>query len=561
MPKISSLVGILLMSCVSEAIFAATWYVDCSVSVPGDGTSWESAFKTIQEGIDAASQGETVIVALGTYVENIHFLYKNITLRSVNPLDSNIVASTIIDGSQSGCVVTFSGTENETCTLSGFTIRNGEALAEGGGVCGQAGYLRYTHATIENNVITHNSGGSGGALAYCSGAIQYNIIAGNSAEKYGGGLYNCGGLIKNNAITGNSAGYYGGGLYECNGTIQNNTITGNSAGHDGGGLGWCRGTIQNNTITDNSASVGGALAYCDGTIQNNTITHNSAGWGGDLAHCAGPIENNIMAGNSAGVNGGGLDYCGGMIQNNRITGNSADEDAGGLFVCLGTIRNNSIAGNSARAGGGLYWCDGIIENNTITGNSATLWGGGLYQCSATVTNCIVWGNTARADPQLCESSIPTYSCIEGWIPGGEGNIFMDPRFVNPDGPDNDPNTYEDNEYRLSPPSPCIDTGKNEDWMSQALDHEGNARIVGESVDMGAYEWLSSITGIEFLTTGNLQLTWSSRPEAAYTIWSCCDPSGKSTWTEETTILSGGELTMWADPNPAPVCKFYRIQVW
>jgi hypothetical protein len=246
-------------------------------------------------------------------------------------------------------------------------------------------------------------------------------------------------------------------------------------------------------------------------------------------------------------------------------GNSADEDGGGLHGCLGAIRNNSIAGNSARVGGGLYWCDGIcdgiIENNTITGNSATLWGGGLYQCSATIMNCILWGNTAPTDPQLRESSIPTYCCIEGWIPDGVGNIFMNPQFIDPDGPDNDPATYEDNDYRLSPPSPCIDTGKAEDWMSQALGLDGNPRLVGESVDMGAYEWRSNITGIGFLTTGDLQLIWSSRAEAAYTIWSCSDPSGKSTWTEETTILSGGELTMWADPNPAPVCKFYRIQVW
>ena len=179
---------------------------------------------------------------------------------------------------------------------------------------------------------------------------------------------------------------------------------------------------------------------------------------------------------------------------------------------------------------------------------------------AKLRGCIIWGNIAPVAAQLHDSSEPSYSCIQ-WVPGGAGNISQDPQFVEPDGPDNDPNTYEDNDYRLSPPSPCIDTGKNEDWMSQALDLEGNPRVVGERVDMGAYEWRSNITGIKILTLGELQLTWSSRREAAYTIWSCSDPSGKSTWTEETTIPSGGELTIWTDPNPASVCKFYRIQSW
>ena len=106
---------------------ADTWFVDGSVAESGNGETWETAFKTIQQGIDAASDGDTVIVAPETYVENIHFDGKDIVLRSTDPLDPAIVADTIIDGDEASSVVTFSGNEGETCLLSGFTIRNGRS--------------------------------------------------------------------------------------------------------------------------------------------------------------------------------------------------------------------------------------------------------------------------------------------------------------------------------------------------------------------------------------------------------------------------------------------------
>ena len=124
--------------CVSVSASAATLYVDGSVSSSGDGTSWETALKTIQEGIGKALDGDTVTVAEGVYVENIQFKGKNIVLTSTDPLDPSVVASTIIDGNKLGSVVTFSGTETEACVLSGFTVRNGKSN-EGGGISGGRG--------------------------------------------------------------------------------------------------------------------------------------------------------------------------------------------------------------------------------------------------------------------------------------------------------------------------------------------------------------------------------------------------------------------------------------
>jgi hypothetical protein len=75
---------------------------------------------TIQAGINAASNGDTVLVAPGTYTENINFGGKAITLTS-----SGGPSVTIIDGGRLGTVVTFNTGETSASVLSGFTIRNG----------------------------------------------------------------------------------------------------------------------------------------------------------------------------------------------------------------------------------------------------------------------------------------------------------------------------------------------------------------------------------------------------------------------------------------------------
>jgi len=78
-------------------------------------------YSTIQAGIDVAVTSDTVLVSAGSYVENINFLGKGISVVSVSG-----AATTIIDGNGSGSVVTFGSGEGNNSVLQGFTIRNGK---------------------------------------------------------------------------------------------------------------------------------------------------------------------------------------------------------------------------------------------------------------------------------------------------------------------------------------------------------------------------------------------------------------------------------------------------
>ena len=94
-------------------------------------------YPTIQSAIDSSFAGDTVLVASGEYVENINFNGKNILLASNFILDSDtsFISSTIINGNQSGSVVTFNSSEDSTAQLVGFTITNGESFFGAGIYC------------------------------------------------------------------------------------------------------------------------------------------------------------------------------------------------------------------------------------------------------------------------------------------------------------------------------------------------------------------------------------------------------------------------------------------
>jgi hypothetical protein len=397
-------------------------------------------YPTIQEAIDAASDGDIIVVSPGAYIENLEFKGKNITLRSTGPTTPSIVNTTLIDGLSQGSVVTFSGTETSECVLSGFTIAYGS-------VCGISG--NGTHATIENNVIINNTG-------------------------LGGGICDCDGIIQNNQVYNNMA-VLGGGVASCDGTIQYNSIWGNT----GSGLSNCNGFIKENIISLNKSNIGGGLANCDAIIQGNVISYNTA-------------END----------GGGLWVCDGTIQNNIIYGNEAKENAGaggGLLGCGGIIQNNIIYDNKARIGGGLDTCNNTIQNNTIYGNTAVVSGGGLRSCTGSIRNCIIWGNSAASDAQIGSSSLPTYSCIQDWSSGGTGNISSDPNLASPGAPARDFHLRSGSPC-IDAGENVADLSEDYEGDPRGFDGTSESRGDGSNFDIGADEYTTYVVKYNFQYT-------------------------------------------------------------
>jgi hypothetical protein len=204
-------------------------------------------FPTVQSAINASSNGDTVLVTPGTYVENINFNGKAIALAS-----SGGPAVTIIDGNHSGTVVTFNHSETASSVLSGFTIQNG--FQNGGFGAGIT--ITSASPTISANVITGNHAAAAIGIFVNGGSplITNNTIANNDQTGAGDGGIGGGGIavsgtdtspsnpqIISNTITNNSvaAGGDGGGIsvtYFSSPLIQGNMIRAISAYNDGGGI-------------------------------------------------------------------------------------------------------------------------------------------------------------------------------------------------------------------------------------------------------------------------------------------------------------------------------------
>ena len=181
--------------------------------------------------------------------------------------------------------------------------------------------------------------------------------------------------------------------------------------------------------------------------------------------------------------------------------NKCEEKGGAVYNDFGAqtnlthclfVGNVALSGSAMGNDGGYR---GSIDHCTFVNNVATEVGPALYQGTGgsnnpTITNSIIWGNTCENDPTSVfnfrfSSALISYSCVEGGYPG-EGNIDKNPKFVD----------HENDDFRLSDMSPCIDSGLGNASVSYGIDLDGNPRVFDDkkrpnqlfsSTDMGVYE--------------------------------------------------------------------------
>ena len=383
-------------------------------------------YPTIDEAIDLAWDGVTIIVEQGTYYENINFKGKYLTISSTDPNDPDVVAATVINGGNKGTVVTFSCGEDGNSVLAGFTVTGGNAWY-GGGI-----YCENSSPTLTNCIFSDNTAATfdntaafgGGMYNKSSSPTLVNCtFSGNSASGYhgcGGGMYNnksSSPTLINCTFSGNSAsGSYskGGGMRNesnSNPTLINCTFSGNFAHHGGGMYNeWSSPTLTNCTFSGNNTQYSGGGMCNDSnsspTVTNCTFTGNFAYYnGGGMRndwYSSPTVTNCTFTGNSCYYYGGGMfneRSSSPTVTNCRFTGNSASDFGGGMSNesnSSPTLTNCTFSGNHARrSGGGMFnrgGCSPTLTNCTFSGNS----GGGMYNrdgSSPTVTNCTFSGNT------------------------------------------------------------------------------------------------------------------------------------------------------------------------
>ncbi|MCE5323012.1 chitobiase/beta-hexosaminidase C-terminal domain-containing protein [bacterium] len=260
--------------------------------------------------------------------------------------------------------------------------------------------------------------------------------------------------------------YHGAGIL-CWGspTITHNYIAGNN-GEWGGGIYIgpnAAPLIAYNSIVGNSAYVGGGICSASGgaaTVTNNYIAYNSAYWAGAIyiAACPSTISNNVIAMNTSGAEGAGIlmeDGCTTLIVNNTIVDNETGEgiDGGGIYSDSSspTIANNIIAFCSS----GIYSTNAapVLHTNDVYGNTD-------YDYSVLVSH--------------------------------PSDLNVDPLFRD----------YLGEDYHLLATSTLINAGTDADVPPDWPDMDGQDRINGAAVDIGADEVYVAETPVITPNTGS-----------------------------------------------------------
>lgn len=497
------LASVAALSCFMPFVAAAaTRYVDASPHTPvSPYTSWATAATNIQDAINAAAFGETILVNDGVYkfggfngvgnhvavTARIYSFSKYPTIQSVNGPEV-----TIIKG-QSGyaCAHLTSGT-----VLSGFTLMNSTNYFSGysGGV-----YCETLNCFVTNCIIAGNfcSGGPGGI----NGGTVIDCLLTNNSGGVGGAASNT--LINCTLISNRGSGAFRSSLTNC-------LLVANVANGSGGGAAYS--VLENCTVSNNFASGnGGGLFLCsanDTLVSSNRTTSGNGAetYSSGLSNCV--VQNNFSAyGSGGGVYGGALTNC--LIISNTASG-AVPASGGGAANAV--LNNCLVIGNSAEYGAGA--ASSVGNNCTIVGNLAIGSGRGAGAYFSTLNNSIIYYNQAVTNADTFGSALTNCCTWSSNNPSFVNSFTNEPLFNDPAG-----------DFHLQWNSPCINAGNNS-FTTITNDLDGNPRIVGGTVDVGAYEyqWPASVISYAWLQQYGL-------PTDSSADFTDDDGDGMTTWQE------------------------------
>ncbi len=363
------------------------------INVPAD-------FATIQAAVDAATEGDEIVVAPGTYAESVSWTGRGLTLRS-----SAGPAVTIIDGGDTQSVLS-AGNISTSVVIDGFTITNG---ATNGGDGAGLVLTNVADGTIRNCIVSENvadnASGGGAYLNAGTYTVENTTFINNriSGGGSGGGLYIeastvsiTGGLFSGNRNPGGS----GGGIEvldeSANVTITGVTFIDNSAeGGSGGAVDAVFGatlTVRSSTFTNNGIgeftnTFGGAIQAGDGTLTVENSIFNGNGDSAISTGATGSItgstftENVAIGGSGAGISLTLIDQMF-TISNSTFTGNIADGGSGAGIL---------VSGNGGTGTATIVGCT-FVDNSTPGGAGAGI---RVDAASPTIDRCIFRGGLAE----------------------------------------------------------------------------------------------------------------------------------------------------------------------
>ena len=512
-----------------------------TLNVPG-------TYANIQAGLNAAASGDVVLVASGTYVENLTWpSVQGITLLSVSG-----PSNTIIDGGSANRVITFPTGQNFTNTtiIEGFTVQNGlltASTSHGAGIYAKDCSAILRNLIIKDNTITGAGWAFGGGV-YAENSptllvenctFENNEV--NSTDwSYGAGIYyesSTDASISNCTFTGNrgigsggSARAYGGAIYSdgCDLNIEDVLITDTYMNTDkyinGGALFMNGGTCTLNNVqiertitTANSGRVyGGGIYYKDGGVStwNNIIVNDqdiqadNYIWGGAIyLNNSSPTINNCTFSNShctssgERVYGGGVYVSGGDPNFNKVNMTCNETFSTSYNYGAGFYITKSGFFGSATVG----LTNALVAHNVMSNTGSFTSGAGIYVATGTVlnaTNVTVTENSRDAGTTngvgLFNGGTVNIVNSIFWndYPGtefsGSGNFSVDYSDVRGGyagtGNINSLPLFvaSGTDYHLqSGLSPCEDMGNAGGAPTDDLD--GSGRPAGGGYDMGAFE--------------------------------------------------------------------------